>query len=54
MKFFKILKSRVWTNKTIRKNMKTTVPVDCEKYIHSLDKAALIALKKIPLLKHIV
>ena len=50
MKFFKILKSRVWTNKTIRKNMKTTVPVDCEKYIHSLDKAALIALKKIPLL----
>lgn len=36
--------------KTIRRNMKTISPVNCERYIHTLDKNALVALKKIPLL----
>lgn len=43
-------KAKKWTQKTISKNMRTITPVDCEQYIHPLDKAALIALKKIPLL----
>lgn len=43
-------KAKKWTKKVINRNLKTTTPIDCEKYIHSLDKTALAALKKIPLL----
>lgn len=48
--WFENYKAKKWTQRTIRKNLKTVTPVDCEKYIHSLDKSALVALKKIPLL----
>lgn len=48
--WFENYKARKWTQKTINRNMKTVTPVDCEQYIHSLDKTALVALKKIPLL----
>lgn len=48
--WFKNYKAKKWTQKTISLNMKTTTPIDCEQYIHSLDKTALVALKKIPLL----
>ncbi len=34
----------------IEKNLRVTTPVDCTNYIHSLDKEALLALEKIPLL----
>lgn len=47
---FRKLKAKIWTKKQINRNLKSTVPIDCEQYIHSLDRAALIALKKIPLL----
>lgn len=43
-------KAKKWTQKTISRNLKTVTPIDCEQYIHSLDKSALVALKKIPLL----
>lgn len=46
-------KAKKWTQKTISRNLKTVTPVDCEQYIHSLDKSALAALKKIPLLDSI-
>lgn len=48
--FFKKLKSKKWTKKQMRKNLNTKTPIECEQYIHTLDKNALIALKKIPLL----
>lgn len=48
--FFRQQKAKQWTKKQIRKNLKTCTPVNCEQYIHSADKAALVALKKIPLL----
>lgn len=48
--WFEKYKAKKWTQKTIRRNMKTSIPIDCEQYIHSLDKTALAALKKIPLL----
>ena len=43
-------RAKKWTQKTISRNLKTVTPVDCEPYIHRLDKSALVALKKIPLL----
>lgn len=43
-------KAKKWTQKIIKQNMKVTTPIDCQKYIHNLDKVALEALKKIPLL----
>ena len=48
--FFREQKAKRWTKKQIRKNLNVSTPVDCEQYIHPLDKNALIALKKIPLL----
>ena len=48
--WFENYKAKKWTQKTISRNMKTVTPVDCEQYIHDLDKTALTALKKIPLL----
>lgn len=48
--FFRKMKAKHWTKKQIRKNITTLTPVDCERYIHSADRAALTALKKIPLL----
>lgn len=48
--FFREQKAKRWTKKQIRKNLSVSTPVDCEQYIHPLDKNALIALKKIPLL----
>lgn len=48
--WFQNYKARKWAKKIIRKNMKTVTSVDCKKYIHPLDKSALEALKKIPLL----
>ena len=48
--WFENYKAKKWTQKTISRNLKTVTPVDCEQYIHSLDKSALVALKKIPLL----
>ncbi len=48
--WFENYKARKWTQKIIRKNMKTKTPIDCEQYIHVWDKTALAALKKIPLL----
>lgn len=48
--FFREQKAKRWTKKQIRKNLNVSTPVDCEEYIHPLDKNALIALKKIPLL----
>jgi len=49
-RLFRIWKSKKWTKNIIQKNLRSTTPIDCEQYIHSLDKNALIALKKIPLL----
>lgn len=43
-------KAKKWAQKTISRNMRTRMPVDCEQYIHPLDRAAMEALKKIPLL----
>ena len=48
--WFENYKAKKRTQKTISRNMKTASPIDCEQYIHNLDKAALGALKKIPLL----
>lgn len=48
--WFENYKAKKWTQKTISRNLKTVTPIDCEQYIHSLDKSALVALKKIPLL----
>ena len=48
--WFANYKARKWAQKTIRRNMRTKTPIDCEQYIHVLDKTALVALKKIPLL----
>ncbi len=47
---FKGRKAKRWTKKQIKKNLKAK-PIDCEQYIHSTDKTALAALKKIPLLE---
>lgn len=44
------LKAKKWTKNQIQKNLNTTVPVNCEQYIHTFDKNALLALEKIPLL----
>lgn len=49
-RLFRIWKSRKWTKNIIQKNLRSTTPINCEQYIHTLDKNALIALKKIPLL----
>ncbi len=48
--WFENYKAKKWTQKTISRNMKTATPIDCEQYLHSSDKTALAALKKIPLL----
>lgn len=48
--WFRKRKAIRWTKKQISKNLSVATPVDCEQYIHPLDKNALIALKKIPLL----
>lgn len=46
---FRKFKARIWARKITRKNIKQATPINCEQYIHPTDKAALIALKKIPL-----
>lgn len=43
-------KAKIWTQIVVWKNLRSKKPVDCEQYIHSLDKTALVALRKIPLL----
>ena len=48
--WFSNYKAKRWTRNIVKKNLKSTEPIDCEQYIHSLDKTALAALKKIPLL----
>ena len=48
--WFRKYKAKKWTKKIISQNMKVITSVDCEQYIHSLDKTALESLKKIPLL----
>ena len=48
--FFREQKAKRWTKRQIKKNLRARVAVDCEQYIHGADKAALSALKKIPLL----
>ena len=48
--WFREYKAKVWTQRVVNRNLKSTAPIDCEQYIHSLDRAALVALKKIPLL----
>ena len=50
MMFFRKHRAKRWTQKIIKQNMKVVTPVDCEQYIHNLDKTTLEALKKIPLL----
>ena len=47
--FIRTYKSKKWTKNIIEKNSKVTTPIDCEKYIHKTDRAALAALKAIPL-----
>ncbi len=47
---FRKYKAKRWTKKIIAENLKFTEPIDCTQYIHNLDKTALTALKKIPLL----
>lgn len=46
----KKLKAKCWAKKQTKKNLMVKTPVNCEAYIHSADKKALEALKKIPLL----
>ena len=48
--FFREQKAKRWTKKQINKNLNVRTPIDCEQYIHSADRTALAALKKIPLL----
>lgn len=48
--WFENYKSKKWTRKIIKKNLNVNTPVDCEQYIHSLDRTTLAALKKVPLL----
>lgn len=48
--FFRNQKAKRWTKKQIIKNLNVNHPIDCEQYIHSADKTALLSLKKIPLL----
>lgn len=48
--WFSDYKAKRWTQNIVKKNLKSTNPIDCEQYIHNLDKTALVALKKIPLL----
>lgn len=48
--WFREQKAKKWTKRIVEKNLKATTPIDCEQYIHDLDKTALVALKKIPLL----
>ena len=48
--WFANYKAKRWTKRTIRRNIKTTNPIDCQQYIHPLDQSSLAALKKIPLL----
>lgn len=43
-------RAKMWTQRIIAKNMKASSSIDCEQYIHPLDRTALIALRKIPLL----
>ncbi|MGN0430803.1 MAG: M48 family metallopeptidase [Lachnospiraceae bacterium] len=50
MMWLRKCKAKKWTQKIINQNMSVTTPIDCEQYIHSLDKSTLEALKKIPLL----
>ena len=51
--FYKSQKAKRWTKKLVKKNLKKTSPINCEDLIHPTDKAALAALKKIPLLDKI-
>ena len=46
----KKLKAKCWAKKQTKKNLMVKEPINCEAYIHSADKKALEALKKIPLL----
>lgn len=50
MKWIRKQKTKRWTQKIINQNMRSTTPIDCEQFIHNLDKTALEALKKIPML----
>ena len=47
--FLRTYKSKKWTKNIVAKNSRITTPIDCEKYIHKTDRAALAALKAIPL-----
>lgn len=48
--FFRVTKAKRWTKRQINKNLNVHTPIDCKQYIHSADRTALAALKKIPLL----
>lgn len=48
--WFDDFKSMIWTKNIVNKNLRSKTPIDCEQYIHSLDRVALVALRKIPLL----
>lgn len=48
--FFREQRAKRWTKKQINKNLNICTPINCERYLHSADRAALEALKKIPLL----
>lgn len=47
---FRQQKAKRWAKRIIARNLKAKKPIDCEQYIHPLDRSALVALKKIPLL----
>ena len=47
--FLRTYKSKKWTKNIVARNSRITTPIDCEKYIHKTDRAALAALKAIPL-----
>lgn len=48
--YFREQKAKQWAKRQIRKNLNASEPVNCKQFIHGADKAALSALKKIPLL----
>lgn len=48
--WFNDFKAAIWTKNIVNKNLQSKTPIDCAQYIHSLDRAALVALRKIPLL----
>lgn len=48
--WFNDFKAAIWAKNIVNKNLQSKIPIDCAQYIHSLDRAALVALRKIPLL----